>query len=159
MKRTQKRKAHSADWKFVLVLAALIIGINGTGFYFLLRRPTPEAIVLRIPHYFATTGMAKPLPQTLDPVKFSNRDVAAAYQSAREIPDVLAQQPCYCYCDRRGHRSLLDCFASKHGADCDICVKEALFALQEHHKGKSPEQIRTEIIQGRWKTIQLKSQS
>jgi hypothetical protein len=29
---------------------------------------------------------------------------------------VLAQQPCYCYCDGYGHGSLLDCYASYHGA-------------------------------------------
>ena len=80
-----------------------------------------------------------------------------AYRVAGQIPEVLAQLPCYCYCDRRGHRGLLDCFASKHGADCDICVKEAIFAMQEHRKGKTPEQIRAEIVHGDWKTIQLQS--
>jgi len=29
---------------------------------------------------------------------------------------VLAQQPCYCWCDKFGHASLLDCFATEHGA-------------------------------------------
>ncbi len=29
-----------------------------------------------------------------------------AYDLAAEIPTVLHQQPCYCYCDRMGHNSL-----------------------------------------------------
>jgi hypothetical protein len=155
MKRT-KQKARAANWKFLLFIAILIVVLNGIGFFIVFRRPTTRARADSIPHYLATIGMARPLPQTLDPEKFSNRDVAAAYQSAKEIPEILAQQPCYCHCDRsRGHRSLLDCFSSQHGSDCDICVKEALFALQEHRKGRSPEQIRMEIIQGDWRTIQF----
>jgi hypothetical protein len=79
--------------------------------------------------------------------------VVAAYNAANEIPEVLAQQPCYC--KRRGHRSLLDRFATKHAADCDICVREAIFAQQEHKLGKSAGQIRTEIMDGAWKSIQV----
>ena len=156
MKRTKTRKPKAANWKPLLFLIAIVVVINATAFYFAYRRPNVQAIVPRIPHYFATAGAAKPLPRTLEPTGFSNRDVVAAYHAAKETPEVLAQQPCYCHCDRNmGHRSLLDCFAGKHGADCDICVKEALFAIQEYRKGKSPEQIRTEIIHGGWKTIQF----
>lgn len=141
---------------FLGVLAALVVGLYGTVFYQQLRQSNPQAETESIPHYFATLAQAKPLPQTLDPAQFSNRYVTAAYQAARNIPEVLAQQPCYCHCDRnRGHRSLLDCFAGRHGSDCDICVREALFAMEEHRKGKSAEQIRAEIIHGDWKTIQV----
>jgi hypothetical protein len=155
MKRGKTRKP-KADWKSLLFLVVVIVVINATAFYFAYRRPNAQATAPRIPRYFATAKAAKPLPRTLEPTGFSNRDVVAAYRAAKEIPNVLAQQPCYCHCDRSmGHRSLLDCFAGKHGSDCDICVKEALFAMQEYRKGKSPEQIRTEIIQGGWKTIQF----
>ena len=155
MKRGKTRKP-KADWKSLLFLVVVIVVINATAFYFAYRRPNAQATAPRIPRYFATAKAAKPLPRTLEPTGFSNRDVVAAYRAAKEIPKVLAQQPCYCHCDRSmGHRSLLDCFAGKHGSDCDICVKEALFAMQEYRKGKSTEQIRTEIIQGGWKTIQF----
>jgi len=156
MKRPKTRKPETANWKvFLLLLVVIVVALNAAAFYVVFRRPNAQAAAPRVPHYFATAEMAKPLSPTLEPSGFSNRDVVAAYQAAKEIPEVMAQQPCYCYCDRRGHRSLLDCFASKHGSDCDICVKEALFAMQEHRKGKSPEQIRTEIIRGDWKTIQF----
>jgi hypothetical protein len=42
--------------------------------------------------------------------------VARAYRVAQQIPAVLAQQPCYCWCDSMGHGSLVDCFATDHGA-------------------------------------------
>jgi hypothetical protein len=155
MKRTKKGTPQTAAWKFFLSVIAVAVAVSGIIFYIFARRPETQAVNRPIPQYFSTAAAAKPLPQTLAPAGFSNRDVVAAYQVAKEIPDVLAQQPCYCYCDRRGHRGLLDCFATKHGADCDICVKEALFAMQEHRKGKSPEQIRSEIIQGGWKAIQF----
>lgn len=154
-----KRNTTIISPKFFLALILAVLAINGVLFYVFGRartKPNTSASA-RIPAYFATVAAALPLPPTLDPSKFSNKNVAMAYQAAKQIPEVLAQQPCYCYCDRRGHRGLLDCFATKHGADCDICVKEALFAMQEHRKGKTPEQIRAEIVHGDWKTIQFQS--
>jgi hypothetical protein len=70
----------------------------------------------QIPPFFESEEAAKPLPATLSPASFSNSSVARAYRVAREIPEVLAQQPCYCYCDKFGHRGLLDCYRDNHGA-------------------------------------------
>ena len=154
-----KQKAKVAGSKFFLAFILAVLLAKGVLIYIFGRRPakpsTPAAG--RIPAYFATLAAALPLPKTLDPSQFSDKNVALAYQVAKQIPEVLAQQPCYCYCDRQGHRGLLDCFATEHGADCAICVKEALFAMQERRKGKSAEQIRAEIVHGDWKTIQLQS--
>ncbi|MCZ2078619.1 MAG: hypothetical protein LC130_26945 [Bryobacterales bacterium] len=69
-----------------------------------------------IPPFFESEQAAKPFPPTLSPASFIDRRVSQAYQIAREIPGVLAQQPCYCYCDKFGHRALLDCFRNNHGA-------------------------------------------
>ena len=69
-----------------------------------------------VPPFFASAEAAEPLPKTLSPKLFPNPQVAAAYRAAEVIPNVLAQQPCYCNCDRLGHRSLLDCFTTRHGA-------------------------------------------
>lgn len=155
-KRIEKQIPRAAGWKILLFLVVLIVGLNVVVFYLVFRRSRLEVQSDPVPHYFATIAQAKPLPKTLDPAQFSNRYVAAAYRSAKEIPEVLTLQPCYCHCDRsRGHRSLLDCFADRHGSECDICVREALFALQEHRKGKSADEIRTEIAQGKWKSIQV----
>ncbi len=55
------------------------------------------------------------LPKTLDPSLFRGK-AKQAYQIAKEIPDVLAQMPCFCECEVHGHENLLDCFIDRHGA-------------------------------------------
>jgi hypothetical protein len=70
-----------------------------------------------VPPYFETADAARPFPSLVPAAYYRSTPLAAkAYQIASEIPDVLAQQPCYCYCDRYGHKSLLDCYTSDHAA-------------------------------------------
>ena len=70
-----------------------------------------------VPPFHETAEAAKPFPRLLPAAYFSAYPlVARAYKIATEIPGVIAQQPCYCFCDKFGHRSLLDCYASDHGA-------------------------------------------
>jgi hypothetical protein len=78
-----------------------------------------------------------------------------AYQLAAKIPGVLNQLPCYCYCERIGHKSLHTCYESTHGAHCGICMKEVFYAYQQTKQGKKPTQIRAGIINGDWKSIDL----
>jgi hypothetical protein len=78
-----------------------------------------------------------------------------AYELAAKIPAVLSQQPCYCYCDRMGHKSLHSCFEGTHGAQCATCMKELYYSYQENQKGKTATQIRAGIIKGDWKQIDL----
>ena len=54
------------------------------------------------------------LPKTLDPELFEG-EAKRAYQVAKEIPEILAQMPCFCGCDTPGHQNLLDCFVDRHG--------------------------------------------
>ena len=59
-----------------------------------------------------------------------------AYKAAAKIPNVMHQLPCYCYCDRNhGHNSLHSCFESSHGANCGVCMGEALYAYKMFKKG------------------------
>src|SRR6202140_4995853 len=80
-----------------------------------------------------------------------------AYELAAKIPNVLHQQPCYCYCDRMGHNSLHSCFENTHGAQCSTCLKELYYSYQQHQKGKTAAQIRAGIIKGEWKQMDLQS--
>jgi hypothetical protein len=80
-----------------------------------------------------------------------------AYKLAAKIPAVLYQQPCYCYCDRMGHKSLHSCFEGLHGAECATCLKELYYAYLEHKKGRTAKQIRAGIIRGEWKQIDLQN--
>jgi hypothetical protein len=70
-----------------------------------------------IPPFHESAEAAKPFPVLRPPERY--RDYPAierAYRVAHRIPEVVAQQPCYCWCNKVGHTSLLDCFASDHGA-------------------------------------------
>ena len=98
----------------------------------------------RIPAYYESPPSR--LPPTLAPELFtSNKKLA--YQAAAEIPQTLAQLPCYCHCDRgHGHKSLHSCFESEHGENCGICIGEALMAYNLQRRGVSVSEIRKQII-------------
>ena len=102
----------------------------------------------RVPAHYNDAASAHPLKVTLDPNLFFG-PARRAYEVAREIPDTLAQLPCYCYCDQGlGHKSLHTCFESDHSAHCATCTDEALMAYQlQKEQGLTPAQIRLRIIQ------------
>lgn len=71
---------------------------------------------------------------------------AEAYAAARTAAATLDGLYCYCDCSKHaGHRSLLTCFESEHGAYCDICMGEAMLAQQLAGRGASLQDIRTAI--------------
>lgn len=80
--------------------------------------PATTEVAQNIPHYFEDPEKAKPFPKTLDPEKMKTPAAKQAYAIALRIPEVLAQQPCYCFCDKGfGHGSLLHCHIDNHSAD------------------------------------------
>ncbi|HXN50654.1 MAG TPA: CYCXC family (seleno)protein [Candidatus Acidoferrum sp.] len=96
------------------------------------------------------------LPETLSPAQFTNIAVQNAYILAAQVKKILYQQPCYCHCDRsQGHGSLLDCFASRHGSGCDVCMREAIYSYEQSHKGKTAAQIRAGIERGEWRDVDM----
>lgn len=96
------------------------------------------------------------MPATLAPEQFSDPRTQNAYAMAAKVKEVLYQLPCYCYCDEAlGHESLLDCFVTDHGAECDMCQQEAIYAYEQTRKGKTAAQIRAAVIRGKWKKIDL----
>lgn len=100
----------------------------------------------RVPAYYTTAPDVTTLPPTLSPELFTGNK-RLAYISARQIPEILAQLPCYCHCDRgHGHKSLHSCFESEHGEECGICINEALLAHNLHKQGASVSEIRKQII-------------
>ena len=71
---------------------------------------------------------------------------AEAYAAARAVPHVLDGLYCHCDCaEHSGHRSLLTCFESEHGAFCDICIGEAVLAARLAREGRGLEEIRPAI--------------
>ncbi|HZI17845.1 MAG TPA: CYCXC family (seleno)protein [Pyrinomonadaceae bacterium] len=100
-----------------------------------------------VPAYVTDAAALKSLPPTLPPETFTGRR-REGYEAVRAIPETIAQLPCYCHCDRGfGHKSLHSCFVDDHGANCSICLEEALLAYRlEKEEKLKPEQIRERII-------------
>jgi len=119
--------------------------------------PSPVSKVPKpaVPAYHAEPPK-DPLPDTLDPAQFSDAQTRNIFTLAAKVKPVLYQQPCYCGCDKEvGHKSLLECFTDYHGAHCILCKKEAVFTYTESQHGKTAVEIRKEIIDGKWKQVEL----
>ena len=150
LKKPTLAESKSAIW-FGLFMFLGLIGIVYAA-YRLQPSSTPSDSN-QVPVYFKRAQDDMPFPRTLDPSQFQIRSIREAYSAAKEIPDVLVQQPCYCYCQRQGHRSLLDCFKTLHATSCDICINEARLAGRLHREGKTAEQIRAAIIAKQWANL------
>jgi hypothetical protein len=83
--------------------------------------------------------------------------VRAAYTFAAEHPEILSYVPCFCGCERAGHRGNEDCFVKArnaqgdvtewdaHGLDCAVCLDVASEAMQMHRSGANVRDIRAAI--------------
>jgi len=109
---------------------------------------TPSTAKNTIPAYYTQAPNRASLGPTLEPEQFTGL-VRDAYRAVREIPQTIAQMPCYCHCDRgMGHKSLYSCFEDDHASHCAVCVNEALLALKLEKQDKlTPGQIRERIVQ------------
>jgi len=115
-----------------------------------LRRPRSRSHCLssatQIPAHYESAPPSSKLNAVLAPEQFSGK-AREAYRAVREAPQLIAQMPCYCHCDRGlGHKSLHSCFEDDHAANCATCIDEALMAYQLQKRGMSPTQIRKQII-------------
>jgi hypothetical protein len=100
----------------------------------------------QIPAHYESVPSPNELRATLSPEHFTGK-AREAYQVVREIPQLIAQMPCYCHCDRSlGHKSLHSCFEDDHAANCATCIQEALTASALQKQGLSAEKIRERII-------------
>lgn len=111
--------------------------------------PKVEELKPRVPvPAFQSEAALATLPPTLSPEMFAG-SARAGYTIAREIPDTLAQLPCYCHCDKSiGHKSLHSCFADDHGANCGVCQSEAMTAYKlKKEKNFTAAEIREKIIE------------
>ena len=83
------------------------------------------------------------------------------YRFAAEHPEVLSYVPCFCGCERGGHRGNDDCFVKTrnaqgdvtewepHGLDCAVCLDVANEAMQMTRSGASVRDIRA-AIEAKW---------
>jgi hypothetical protein len=87
--------------------------------------------------------------------------VQAVYRFAAEHPEVLSYVPCFCGCERGGHRGNDDCFVKArnaqgdvtewepHGLDCAVCIDVANEAMQMTRSGAGVRDIRA-AIEAKW---------
>ena len=102
-----------------------------------------------------------PLPFQAYPPPRPMETVRAVYQFAAEHPEVLSYVPCFCGCERGGHRGNDDCFVKArnaqgdvtewepHGLDCAVCIDVANEAMQMTRSGASVRDIRA-AIEKKW---------
>lgn len=107
--------------------------------------PVTQQRAPRVPA-FMDAKSARNLPPTLQPEQFFG-PTREAYKIVKEIPETIAQLPCYCHCDMSiGHKSLYSCFQDNHASQCAVCVNEVLIAYNLQKSGMTPAQIRERII-------------
>jgi hypothetical protein len=124
---------------------------------------SPAAQTAAVPA--AVPADLKPHPQSnLPPLQFpgyptprSPEIVRAAYSFAAEHPEVLSYVPCFCGCERSGHRGNEDCFVREravngdviawedHGMECAVCLDVADRSRQLFAEGKSVAEIRATV--------------
>jgi hypothetical protein len=84
--------------------------------------------------------------KVLDPAGFTDERVRKAYEAAKQYAHVLESIYCYCRCKENiGHRALVECFETDHGAHCDVCMNEAIIAARMTADGKTPKEIQKAI--------------
>ena len=81
----------------------------------------------------------------------------ATFTFAARHPEVMKFVPCFCGCQRAGHKDNHDCFVSgrdaagkvtswePHALECQVCVDVAYEALRMHNSGASISAIRDAI--------------
>jgi hypothetical protein len=152
MRLTLKAAALFVLFAAAILLLALQQPSNSSAASF---APSQSASEDAIPAYHPQPPTSA-LPATMSSDNFTDPLVQNAYKLSSRVEKVLYQQPCYCHCDRsQGHESLLDCFVSKHGSGCGICIREDLYSYEQTHKGKTPSQIRDGIVAGEWQSVDI----
>jgi len=100
--------------------------------------------------------MLAPLDQMSMAVQAAPTATQQSYRFAAANADVLRHIPCYCGCNKLGHKSNYDCYISgqaatgqfsysSHALGCTICVDITQEAMRLMRQGQSPAQIRDAI--------------
>jgi uncharacterized protein with PCYCGC motif len=101
---------------------------------------------VQIPAHFTEAPPLASLGPTLSPGQFTGK-TKQAYQVAKEIPQTLAQLPCFCRCDKSiGHKSLHSCYEDEHAVGCEICKDSALIAGDLKRQGIGDAEIRSKLV-------------
>jgi hypothetical protein len=153
------------------VVAATLVGVAVLAGAFALMSDSPSeaeqqaAAAAQIPDRGPIPSDLKPHPQeNLPPLNFpaypmarSPEVVRAAYKFAAEHPEILSYVPCFCGCERAGHRGNEDCFVKtrdangdvvaweEHGMECSVCIDVATRSLQMFTSGATVSDIQAAV--------------
>jgi len=126
------------------------------------------AVLLGAQTFLPARQRAAGSPQaTLPPLHIPNIDprllprprevIESTYKYAAEHPEVLRYIPCFCGCDKTGHKSSEDCFVksrakngnvtewNEHGMACAMCVAVAERAKVMSEQGAALKDVRADI--------------
>lgn len=105
----------------------------------------------------APAGALPPLPVVpFEPV-LPRPVVQQVYEFAARHPEVLEYIPCYCGCERMGHKANDECFVKSraangrvteweaHGMGCQVCMEVARKSMSMFNQGMSVPEIRAAI--------------
>jgi len=105
----------------------------------------------------APPGALPPLPRvSFEPVR-PMPVVQSVYEFAARHPEVLSYVPCYCGCEREGHKANHDCFVKSraangriqeweaHALGCAVCLDVGYQAMTLFNQGMSVSDIRASI--------------
>jgi len=110
-------------------------------------QPVSFEVAKDLPPVPANIAMAARPPQV----------VKAAYLFAARHPEILKYMPCFCGCERAGHKGNDDCFVARrdaagkptewvtHGMVCEVCIDVATKAMQMTNAGATLAQTRDAI--------------
>jgi hypothetical protein len=122
----------------------------------LTKTPSVPPVALQ-PLSFEVASDLPPVPGNIATAARPPAVVKAAYLFAARHPEVLKYMPCFCGCERAGHKGNDDCFVEKrdatgkpsewvtHGMVCEVCIDVATEAMQMHSSGASLAKIREGI--------------
>ena len=127
---------------------------------------TPASAAAPAPDAVPAVALKAHFQKDLPPIQFpqyplgrSSEVITAAYKFAAEHPEILTYVPCFCGCERSGHRGNEDCFVKArapngdvtewepHGMECNVCLDVATQAMQMHASGASVRDIRAAVEQ------------
>ena len=124
----------------------------------------PEAPPAQAPAVALTPHSQKNYPPLQFPGYALSRSpevITAAYKFAAEHPEILTYVPCFCGCERNGHRGNEDCFVAsrapngdvqaweEHGMECAVCLDVAQQSMQMYASGASVRDIRS-AVEKKW---------
>jgi hypothetical protein len=167
--------------KTPLVVGAIaLVTVAIAGFVLLGKSPTEPVVApaaasaepvaaVTPPPQAAPAVALKPHPQkNLPPLQLpayalgrSPEVITAAYKFAAEHPEILTYVPCFCGCERSGHRGNEDCFVKSraangdvaewepHGMECNVCLDVATQAMQMYSSGAAVRDIRA-AVEKKW---------